>query len=78
MVAAAMFAIGKAGDVGEILTVSEVADRLRLSENTIQRMCDEGDFDGVFKAGDRQWRVPAASVEAYIARRQADQEGRRG
>lgn len=62
----------------EIMTVAEVADRLRLSENTIRRMCDEGAFNGVFKAGDRQWRIPAESVDQYITQRQNDHEARRG
>jgi excisionase family DNA binding protein len=61
----------------EVLTVNEVAARLKLSDNTIRRMCEANEFAGAFKAGDRQWRVPASSVEAYIARRQAEQ-GRRG
>lgn len=70
---------GKGTRMGDerILTVAEVADRLRLSENTIRRMCEGGDFDMVFKAGDRQWRIPAASIETYIKQRQAQQEGRR-
>lgn len=55
-----------------ILTVAEAADWLRLSEQTIRRMCDEGDLTGAFRAGDRQWRIPAASIAEYISRRQAE------
>lgn len=59
-----------------ILTVAEVAEWLRLSENTIRRMCEAHELRDVFKAGDRQWRIPAASVSQYISQRQAEQ-GRR-
>jgi excisionase family DNA binding protein len=62
----------------EVLTVSEVAARLKLSENAIRRMCDKGTFVGVFRAGDRQWRIPATSVDEYIARQQQAEQDRRG
>lgn len=60
-----------------ILTVAETANWLRLSEQTIRRMCEGGDLEGAFRAGDRQWRIPAASVAQYIGRRQAEAQARR-
>lgn len=55
-----------------ILTVAEAADWLRLSEQTIRRLCEGGELEGSFRAGDRQWRIPAASVAGYISRKQAE------
>jgi excisionase family DNA binding protein len=47
-----------------LLTVSEVADHLRVSEMTVYRMITSRDL-GATKIG-RCWRVPADDLLAYI------------
>ena len=50
--------------VYEAMTVQEVADRLRVDENTVYRLLDRGSLGGV-KVG-RVWRVPVAALEEFI------------
>lgn len=50
-----------------LLTVSEVADYLRVSEMTVYRMISNRDL-GATKIG-RVWRVPADDLTAYLADR---------
>jgi excisionase family DNA binding protein len=49
----------------ELLTVEEVAARLKLSTATVRRMFTRGDLPAR-KIGVRQWRVSAAALKAYI------------
>jgi excisionase family DNA binding protein len=51
----------------DLLTVGEVAEWLRFEDKTIREMCEAGDFEGAFKAGNR-WRIPRRAVEDYIER----------
>ncbi|HUG83956.1 MAG TPA: helix-turn-helix domain-containing protein [Euzebya sp.] len=50
-----------------LLTVSEVADYLRVSEMTVYRLITSRDL-GATKIG-RSWRVPAEDLTAYLADR---------
>jgi len=52
------------------LTVAEVAALLRRSAETIRRRVAHGRYPGAFLDG-REWRIPAADVEAEIAARRA-------
>ena len=56
----------------DLLTVEDVAERLRVDEATVRRMAERGEFEGAFKVG-RLWRIPSQGVTAYIQRQQADQ-----
>ncbi|CAN5205331.1 hypothetical protein BH23ACT9_BH23ACT9_01120 [soil metagenome] len=47
-----------------LLTVSEVADYLRVSEMTVYRLISSRDL-GATKIG-RSWRVPADDLAAYL------------
>ncbi|MDQ3707609.1 MAG: helix-turn-helix domain-containing protein [Chloroflexota bacterium] len=49
----------------DILTVEEVAQRLRLNPFTIRRLLREGALRGS-KVGKRQWRVQLRDLEAYL------------
>jgi excisionase family DNA binding protein len=49
----------------ELLTVEEVAAKLRLSTATVRRLLARGDIQAR-KMGVRQWRVSAAALRAYI------------
>lgn len=57
----------------ELLTVEDVAVRLRVDEATVRRMADQGQFAGAFKVG-RLWRIPEQGVKDYIKRQQEDQK----
>lgn len=48
------------------LTVAQVAERLHRKASTIRGWCQEGRFTGVYKLNGRDWRVPPASVEAFL------------
>jgi excisionase family DNA binding protein len=50
--------------MGEILTVQEVADYLKVSRSTVWRWCNEGRLLA-FKAG-RGWRVHRLEVEKMV------------
>ncbi|MEA2574560.1 MAG: Helix-turn-helix domain [Chloroflexia bacterium] len=49
----------------DILTVEEVAQRLKLNPFTIRRLLREGVLHGM-KVGKRQWRVQLRDLEAYL------------
>ena len=49
----------------EVMTVVEIANKLKVKENTVSRWCKEGKFANAFRAG-RAWRIPKSDVEAYI------------
>ena len=53
--------------LGEILTLSEVAEYLKVSMKTAYGMARSGDLPA-FKAG-KHWRVPRAELGAWVARR---------
>jgi excisionase family DNA binding protein len=49
----------------EMLTMKEVADKLRVSVRTVQRLIDQGVIVG--RRVGRQWRFPANAVQTYMA-----------
>jgi excisionase family DNA binding protein len=51
----------------KLLTVKEVAQKLRISQATVLNLIDSGEFPGAFKAGN-QWRIPESVLEDYIRR----------
>lgn len=62
-----------ADGLGDVLTVPEVAAKLRMHSTTINKMCRDGAFDGAFRAGNGRgrWRIPAAGFRAYLGRQGA-------
>ena len=52
---------------GEILTLAEVAEYLKIPKKTAYKMVRSGDLPA-FKAG-KHWRVPQTELGAWIARR---------
>ncbi|HET6312699.1 MAG TPA: helix-turn-helix domain-containing protein [Chloroflexia bacterium] len=50
----------------DILTVEEVAERLKLNPFTIRRLLREGVLQGS-KVGKRQWRIQLRDLEAYLS-----------
>ena len=49
----------------EVYTVEEVAERLKVSAATVRRLVASGQIRGV-RVGQRKWRIPAASLNAYL------------
>jgi len=50
----------------ELLTVAEIAERLKLNQQTIRNWIDRGDLPAI-RVGARRVRVSAAELDAYIA-----------
>ena len=50
------------------LTVPELAGRFHRSPSTIRDWCEQGRFEGAFKLNGRDWRIPKAAVDAFLAR----------
>ncbi len=55
---------------GEILTLKEVADYLKLTERTLYRLTQDGTLPG-FKVGN-SWRFRVRDIEAWIEAQKAD------
>ncbi|MBA3778338.1 MAG: helix-turn-helix domain-containing protein [Chloroflexi bacterium] len=60
--------IGQIGQIGPMLTASEVAEMLHLHVNTVKRLGDRGElpFYRVCKRGDRRFRLD--DVMSFLAR----------
>ena len=58
---------GKSSELGEILTLDEVAEYLKIPRKTVYNMTRSGELPA-FKAG-KHWRVPRAELGAWIARK---------
>lgn len=50
----------------ELLTVSQTAQYLQLSEKTIRRMIGNGSLPAS-KLGNRTWRIRACDVDEYVS-----------
>lgn len=50
-----------------LLTVADVAARLHRSPSTVRGWVEAGRFRDAFKLNGRDWRIPAAAVDAFIA-----------
>jgi hypothetical protein len=61
-------------------TVEEIAARYGRAQSTIRGWCEAGRFPGAYKLHDREWRIPAAALEAFdtAARKREVPAGRRG
>ena len=59
---------------GEILTLSEVAEYLKIPRKTAYKVVKSGDLRA-FKAG-KHWRVQRAELGAWIARQSTGDGGR--
>ena len=56
---------------GEIMTVSEVADYLKISEVTTYKLVQEGKISG-FKIG-RHWRVKRSDLGDFIEKQKTEE-----
>lgn len=55
-------------DSQHLLTVNEVAARMRVSRGTVSNLLRDRAFPNAFRARRSGWRVPASDVEAYLQR----------
>ena len=58
----------------ELLTVSQAADYLKLSEKTVRRLIGSQKLLAS-KVGDRSWRIKESDIEYYF---QSQSNGRKG
>lgn len=49
------------------LTVIELGGRFHRSPSTIRDWCEHGRFEGAYKLNGRDWRIPQAAVDAFLA-----------
>lgn len=49
-------------------TVAELAGRFHRSPSTIRDWCEHGRFEGAYKLNGRDWRIPQAAVDTFLAR----------
>lgn len=69
-------------EVATMLTVSEIAQRLKVSPETIRRWLRSGQLHGVHLSDRAGWRVPASEIDRFLAQRagqhgtHADENGR--
>jgi len=52
----------------DLLTVAEVAQRLRLAPRTVRKRIADGDLAAVRAPGERLWRIPVSAYWEYAAR----------
>ena len=62
-------------EIGKLLKLSEVAEILRVSRQTVMRLIKTGQIKAI-KVG-RQWRVPEDALRALISGERAEEEGKR-
>ena len=59
-----------------MLTVDQVAERLKVNEQTVRRWLREGELQGVAFGGRTGWRISEADLHAFLdARRFAQAAG---
>jgi hypothetical protein len=49
------------------LTVTELAARFHRAASTVRQWCEHGRFEGAYKLNRRDWRVPVAALETFVA-----------
>lgn len=62
--------------MGELLTVSEVAQRVKVTPLTVRRWINAGELPGSKPGGDKAgWRIDADDLTAFIDRRRFGASG---
>ncbi len=52
-----------------MLTVKDVADRLRVSAETVRRWLRAGQLRGIWLSDRAGWRIPASELERFLRER---------
>ena len=60
--------IHPSGDAREVrdLTLSDVASRVGRALSTVRGWCSSGRLLGAYRLNGRDWRVPAAALDAFL------------
>ncbi len=56
-------------------TIAELAARFHRSASTIRDWCEHARFEGAYKLNGRDWRIPQAAVDAFVARQRGETPG---
>ena len=65
--------------MSELLTVRDIATRLRVTSETVRRWLRAGALRGIRLSDRAGWRVPAEELERFLSERarwETDREGR--
>ena len=52
-------------DLEDVMKISEISKKVKMSDGTVIRWCNNGYFPNAFRVG-RSWRIPRIDVENYI------------
>ena len=53
-------------------TVAEVAARFHRSASTVRDWCEHSRFEGAYKLNGRDWRIPQAGVDTFLAQQRGE------
>ena len=53
-------------------TVGELATRFHRSASTVRGWCEHGCFAGAYKLNGRDWRIPLAALDAFLAEQRGE------
>ncbi len=53
-------------------TVAELASRFHRSASTVRDWCEHGRFEGAYKLNGRDWRIPQAAVDTFLAEQRGE------
>jgi hypothetical protein len=57
------------------LRVADLAARFHRSASTIRDWCEHARFEGAYKLNGRDWRIPQAAVEVFVAGQREQMSG---
>ncbi len=63
--------------VSDDLTIAQVALRLGRAPTTIRGWCERGELRGAYRFRAREWRIPPAALEAFLASERANDRTQR-
>src|SRR5713101_1465588 len=53
-------------------TVAELAARFHRSASTVRDWCEHGRFESAYKLNGRDWRIPQAAVDTFLAEQRGE------
>jgi excisionase family DNA binding protein len=53
-------------------TAAELAAHFNRSVSTVRDWCEHGRFEGAYKLNGRDWRIPRAAVDAFLAEQRGE------
>jgi len=53
-------------------TVAELGARFHRAASTVRQWCERGRFEGAYKLNGRDWRIPPAGVDAFLAEQRGE------